>query len=181
MKGGTSTDTNKNKITKQKKTLLVILSTIIFIAFTFIIIILIRNANDDEMIKQKIDGISFEIPKNWEVSKTGKNINIYPYNDSSAVLNIMTQKNYDLVGNELTDYYMIVTEMGKTSEYFKIKEFKEKSFNKFKFSGAYSVYNIILDNQYYECYLNMFFEKPTNTLYSFNYCEKENINKKQKK
>ena len=38
-----------------------------------------------------------------------------------------------------------------------------------------------IDNNYYDCYLNMFNEDFTDTVYSFNYCEQNKINKETRK
>lgn len=168
----------KLKIKSKKKIILLI----VILLFVALIVILVKSGvfiDKKKLSNYGIDGISFKAPSYWENNNDGKNINLYPYKGNSAVLNIMSQNDLNFSEDKITGYYSIITEMSESAEYFKLKEFEEKSYG--NFNGTYSIYNITLDNEYYECYLNMFLEDSTNTLYSFNYCEEEKINNDTKK
>lgn len=167
---------------KSKKKIILLIIAILLLFVIALVVILVKNdvfIDKNKLSNYGIDGISFKVPKNWDINKEGKNINFYPYKDNSAVLNVMSQNDIDFSEDKITSYYSIIKEMSESAEYFKLKEFEEKTYENFK--GTYSVYNITLDNKYYECYLNMFLENSTNTLYSFNYCEEEKINIETKK
>lgn len=167
------------KISRKKIILLTIVILLFIIALIFVLIKAGVFIDENKLSNYGIDGISFKVPKNWDINKDGKNINFYPYKGNSAVLNVMSQNDLNFSEDKITGYYSIIMEMSESAEYFKLKVFEEKIYG--NFNGTYSIYNITLDNKYYECYLNMFLEDSTNTLYSFNYCEQEKINAKIKK
>ena len=165
------------KITKKK----LVIFVIILICF-LIIYILIKSGifvNKKKLSDYGIDGITFKAPSYWEINKDGKNINLYPHKKKSSVLNIMTQKIEDFDSDTDANYYLIIASMADSAEYYKLKNLQSKNFNDFK--GVYAEYNMTIDNNYYDCYLNMFNEDFTDTVYSFNYCEQNKINKETRK